>query len=396
MYEKSWYGLIKCKVVPPRKLYHPVLPQRIKVVHKEEEGKKKRFITYEKLVFTFCKACTETRNQNKCEHTDNERSFIGTWTTDEIIKALEKGHKVIRTYKVWHFHKSTDDLFKGYIRRFMKIKLESSKYDFKTKEEETNFKLKIKKGLDIDIEMFEFNAGLRSISKLCLNSLWGKFGQRSNMSQTKYVTEISEFYEILLDDKSDNINLQFINDDMVQMTYNFKDQFVDNSKNTNIYIACFTTSHTRLMLYNKLDYLKEKVLYFDTDSIIYVDDGTKNVKTGDMLGDMTDELSGKGIIYFVSTGPKSYSFKYGDNNEKSAIKGFTLNHEYSSILNHNSMCKIAKKQIRELTIVNENKILRKNRAIVNKYCEKVFKFGYDKRVIRQINQNCIDTLPYGY
>ena len=32
----------------------------------------------------------------------------------------------------------------------MKIKLESSKYDFKTKE--TNFKLKIKKSLDIDIE----------------------------------------------------------------------------------------------------------------------------------------------------------------------------------------------------------------------------------------------------
>ena len=151
----------------------------------------------------------------------------------------------------------------------MKIKLESGKYDFKTKEEETNFKLKIKKSLNI--ENFEFNAGLRSISKLCLNSLWGNFGQRSNMSQTKYITEVSEFYELLLDDKLDNLNIQFINDDVVQMTYNFKDQFVDNSKNTNIYIACFTTSHARLMLYNKLDYLKGKVLYFDTDSIIYVD-----------------------------------------------------------------------------------------------------------------------------
>ena len=143
---------------------------------------------------------------------------------------------------------------------------------------------------------------------------------------------------------------------MVQMTYNFKDQFVDNSKNTNIYIACFTTSHVRLMLYNKLDYLKEKVLYFDTDSIIYVDNGTKSVKTGDVLGDMSDELSGKGINDFVSTGPEPYSFKYGNNEEKSAIKGFTLNHENSSILNYNSMSKIVKKQIRELTIVNENKI----------------------------------------
>ena len=138
------------------------------------------------------------------------------------------------------------------------------------------------------------------------------------MSQTKYVTEVSEFYEILLDNKLDNTNFQFINDDMVQMTYNFKDQFVDNSKNTNIYIACFTTSHARLMLYNKLDYLKEKVLYFDMDSIIYVDDGTRNVTTGDMLGDMIDEISGKGITNFVSMGPESYSFKYGDNEQKSA------------------------------------------------------------------------------
>ena len=310
-YDKSWYGLIKCKVVPPRRLYHPVLPQRIKVDN------------YKKIIFTLCKTCAETRNQNKCNHTDTKRSFIGTWTTDEISKAIDKGYKVLRTYEVWHFDKSTDDLFKGYIRRFMKIKLESSNYDFRTKEEGANFKARIKDSLDIDIEKFEFNAGLRSIAKLCLNSLWGKFGQRSNMSQTKYVTEVSEFYEILLDDKLDNKNFQFINDDMVQMTYNFKDQFVDNSKTTNVYIACFTTSHARLMLYDKLDELQEKVAYFDTDSIIYIDDGTKHIKTGDMLGDMTDELSGKGITNFVSTGPKSYSFKYGDNEEKSAIKGFT-------------------------------------------------------------------------
>lgn len=30
------------------------------------------------------------------------------------------------------------------------------------------------------------------------------------------------------------------------------------------------------------------------------------------------------VTQFVSTGPKSYSFKYGFNKQKSAIKGFTL------------------------------------------------------------------------
>ena len=187
-------------------------------------------------------------------------------------------------YEVWHFKETSDDLFKGYIQRFMKIKLESSKYDFKTKEEENIFKSKIKKSLDIDIDKFEYNADLRSISNLCLNSLWGKFGQRSNMSQTKYVTEPTEFYELLINDTVENLNIQVINDDMVKMTYNLKDHFVNNFKNTDIYIACFTTSHARLMLYDKLDYLKKIVLYFDTDSIIYIDDGMKNIKTGHMLG----------------------------------------------------------------------------------------------------------------
>ena len=55
----------------------------------------------------------------------------------------------------------------------MKIKLESSKYDFKSKDEENAFKLKVKENLNINIEKFEHNPSLRSISKLCLNSLWG-------------------------------------------------------------------------------------------------------------------------------------------------------------------------------------------------------------------------------
>ena len=58
-YDKTWYGFIKCTVLAPKRLYHPVLPQRIKVEN------------YEKLIFTLCKTCTETRNPNTCSH-DNQ------------------------------------------------------------------------------------------------------------------------------------------------------------------------------------------------------------------------------------------------------------------------------------------------------------------------------------
>ena len=63
----TWYGLIKCKIVPPRKLYHPVLPQCIKVVHKEEEGKKKKSIAYEKLIFMLCKTCAEKLTKKRVQ-----------------------------------------------------------------------------------------------------------------------------------------------------------------------------------------------------------------------------------------------------------------------------------------------------------------------------------------
>ena len=76
------------------------------------------------------------------------------------------------------------------------------------------------------------------------------------MNQTKYVTEPAEFYKILLDSTVSNLNIQFVNDDMVQMTYSFKDHFIDNSNNTNIFVACSETSQARITLHEKLCYLQ--------------------------------------------------------------------------------------------------------------------------------------------
>ena len=121
------------------------------------------------------------------------------------------------------------------------------------------------------LEKIEPNPGMRAIAKLYLNSLWRKFGQRNNMRQTKFVTKVAEFYKILLDDTLEVQNLVFLNDEMVEVSYIQKDAFVNNSFDTNIFIASFTTSSARLMLYDKLDYLGDQVLYFDTESIVFID-----------------------------------------------------------------------------------------------------------------------------
>ena len=142
----------------------------------------------------------------------------------------------------------------------------------------------------------------------------------------------------------------------------YKDRFVDNSFNTNIFIACFTTSSTRLMLCDKLDYLSDQVLYFDIDSIMYVDrPGRKKIQTGDMLGEMSDELNGRVIKgTFASGGLKNYSFVCSDNESKCTIKGFHLNYENRELLNHQSMLKIIKNEVNE----NKSDMEPKDREIV--------------------------------
>jgi len=128
-----------------------------------------------------CQNCYDERNAD-CQHTDSERAITGLWTTPEIEKALEKGYKIVRIYDVWHFEQSTTDLWKGYIRKFLKIKLETSK--FTGSEEE--YRQKARK-FDIELGELKENPGLRFIAKICLNSLWGKFGQNPKVKHSEYI-----------------------------------------------------------------------------------------------------------------------------------------------------------------------------------------------------------------
>ena len=75
--------------------------------------------------------------------------------------------------------------------------MESSK---PPKKDFDDFKKEVKEHLGIDLGDIKYNAGMRQIAKLCLNSLWGKFGQRINLTQTEYVTEPKDFYKILLNE----------------------------------------------------------------------------------------------------------------------------------------------------------------------------------------------------
>ena len=59
----------------------------------------------------------------------------------------------------------------------------------------------------------------------------------------------------------------------------------------NVFIAAFTTSLAHLKLYEALDFLGHRVLYYDTDSVIYkTKQGQEKLPLGPYLGQFTDEL----------------------------------------------------------------------------------------------------------
>ena len=186
---------------------------------------------------------------------------------------------------------------------------------------------------------------------------------------------------------------------MVEMTYNLKDQFVDNSNNTSIFIAAFTTSRARAM-YEVLDTLGDQVLGFDTDSCWYIErEGGPRIETGDSLGNLTDEVNRSYIMDWCGSGPKSYSYITSDGKMECKIKGFTLNHENSQYINYTTLKQIIEGQKRRITTINERAITREpsTKQIVNRYQEKDFRLCYDKRcMVKTEDQRSIETFPYGY
>jgi hypothetical protein len=65
---------------------------------------------------------------------------------------------------------------------------------------------------------------------------------------------------------------------MVQVTFRYRNQYVQDTFSTNVYIAAFTTSNAILRLHDMLDKLGQSVAYYDTDSNVYIDNKKNPLK----------------------------------------------------------------------------------------------------------------------
>ena len=401
-------------------------------------------------MFPLCKTCTDTLNQNPCTHTDQERAILGTWCHVELMKAIEKGYQVLEIHEVWHWEETTNQLFSPYVNLYLKRKQEASGYPKHcvTDEQKQRYidEYYEHEGIRLDPNNIEYNPGLRFLAKLMLNSLWGtylsscrktlvssvgrawdcsknsghprvsgssperginsfyfllgKFAPRSNLTKTELVTDPNRLFEMLFSEEIEVPDVRLVNPETAEVQFKNAWGFEESNDKVNIVIAAFTTAYARLKLYDLLDQLQEQVLYYDTDSVIYVHEpGKPEPPLGDYLGDLTDELDGDYITEFMSGGPKNYAYVTNNDKRVMKVRGITLNYATLQKLNFEVMCNLIDLYVDcgiqdKVTVDNPFQITRdkKNKKIITKGTKKDYQIVYNKRVVKEN----YGTVPYGY
>jgi hypothetical protein len=63
------------------------------------------------------------------------------------------------------------------------------------------------------------NPGLKQVAKICLNSLWGKFGQRSNLDSHEFIYDFNKLTMRMNDKKVTPKQWNIINEKCVELKY---------------------------------------------------------------------------------------------------------------------------------------------------------------------------------
>nr|QWO71383.1 DNA polymerase [Termitomyces sp. Mi165-7] len=254
-FEKDPFGFFEVEVETTTELKHPLLPYK---------GTKQNFRTIAPL-----------------------GKWKGVYFSEEIKNSKKFGYK-IKVLKGYTFERK--NIFKEYVEYFYNLKTNTPKSD-----------------------------PLYTISKLFLNSLYGKFGMSPYKDNHKIVN-INEFYEFM--DQKDKEVLSFINltDDKLFITYKNKISKDENlhSPNVNVAIAAAITAYARIHMSTFKNNPHFELYYSDTDSIDINRPLPENF-VGKGLGQMKLEHIFKKAVYLA---PKVYGGIETNNNEIIKIKGY--------------------------------------------------------------------------
>lgn len=259
------FGFFYCDITSPPKLEHPILQRRVKT----SEGMR-------------------------------TIAGLGTWTgwvcSVEMDRCIELGYQftIIRGYQF-----ETGDIFSSYIKKLYELRL-----------------------------LFPKGHPMNDIAKLLMNSLYGKFGMRTEITRVE-IFNISSAYEreifhSLLDTWGETVHDWFetdthlfvVKDSLIDLKYN-EEQNYYHGLDVNIAIASAITSHARVVMSAYKNSGLFTLYYSDTDSIV-IDRPLPEGLVGALMGQMKLEYV---ISKAVFLAPKVYGLITEDGEEVIKVKG---------------------------------------------------------------------------
>lgn len=300
-------GFIELDIVCPSNLFHPVLPLF------DEENKKLTF------------PCGLLPRQ--------------VFAIQEVQVALRVGYTIQKVYR-FDRYKLAPGLWKVAQSR---LYLGKMMYSRETPSEEEQDRLSTAyapMGLDdLMFENWEKNKSKKQTFKTMNNSTWGKQAQNMDTSERVFFnpSKPEEFDAIMdnmaccrIDARFDNFGnttmatYKRANDAKSRLT--LKDSFLP----AGVYVPMYG----RLALYEQLQRLGPAVLYYDTDSVLYIHDpDLYTVPESDILGGWERDDKDKGITQFVALAPKSYAIRNTDPADDTVkLKGVTINADAARLI----------------------------------------------------------------
>ena len=307
-------GSILLKILPPQNLFAPFL------LYRKKDGS---------VVNTLCKTCAEALSQ-KCHHSDEQRSFLGTYMLTEIEFALTLGYQIQQIYES-HIYVENAPILRDFIQKLNFYKTAYSDCFNQLNSEHTiesycdylNDKMELRDPqFQLKKNQVSFNKSKRNYYKLLCNSLFGKFIQRSDQLDVVFVRSQTELTNIFLSGKiiddfvciNDNVCMLFVKKDVNKLPPNRKQ---------NVYIGSQITAFARETIYKHLQKLLSlpnyRVYQVECDAIYF--SGPSNMRCplplSHAVGDFKLEYS-TNIQKFFAFGPKHYVINYLD--EKGTIQ----------------------------------------------------------------------------
>lgn len=274
-------------------------------------------------------------------------------TSPEVIRALELGYKIKKIHRFDAYKKSpplwADIVWRFYIRKMIYSRTQPSPEEFEKliRDYEQEYGQVVGDMIRETAGKWENNKAKKTICKRDVNCGWGKQCQQPNQGQNLVADhrmdaqKVSNLFQNLTAGNYKWGGSTMLGEDKYMYRFSFDSKALPNLHNFYLPAGLFVPAYGRLELLTQLHLLGKRVLYHDTDSIIYKRDPLLyNIPQSGILGgwelEDIDKLHG-GIEEFVGMAPKTYALKAMDGATVVKAKGISLSNATTSLVNFESM-----------------------------------------------------------